>query len=166
MNDFEAWARLRSMNIEHSEVKGGYLFQTTQDAWLIWQAARAPLEAEIAALPEKLANQRRTLCAETDTISAELKRVQEAAREEIEYRDKLLDVANVVHAENLEKIASLTLALEKAEKDAHEAKQIFVEVNELCHLICGSSPDQTIKGEIESRAFALGHFPEVLNAKA
>lgn len=41
-------------------------------------------------------------------------------------------------------------------------EQLLTEVRELCSLICNSSPDATIKGEIESRAYALGHFPQVI----
>lgn len=41
---------------------------------------------------------------------------------------------------------------------------ILAEIKALCQLICNSPPETTIKGEIESRAFMLGHFPDVLNS--
>jgi hypothetical protein len=49
----------------------------------------------------------------------------------------------------------------KMTQDALE--NLLKEVSDLCELICNSSPDTTIKGEIESKAFMLGHHPAILN---
>lgn len=38
------------------------------------------------------------------------------------------------------------------------------EIKDLCDLIVNSPPDTPIRGEIGSRAFELGHAPEILNA--
>lgn len=54
---------------------------------------------------------------------------------------------------------------EAAEAKLKEAEAIFSKVKDLCNLICNSSPDTTIKGEIESKAFYLGHHPEILKAE-
>lgn len=41
---------------------------------------------------------------------------------------------------------------------------LFDEVKTLCQIICNSLPDTPIRGEIQSRAFMIGHYPDVLNA--
>lgn len=46
---------------------------------------------------------------------------------------------------------------------AERLEEIRLEVKKLCDLICNSSPDTKIKGEIEARAFELGQHPYILN---
>jgi len=50
----------------------------------------------------------------------------------------------------------------KAEIKQH--RDIFSETRYLCMLITGSPPETQIKGKIESLAFNLGHWPQILNA--
>jgi hypothetical protein len=40
------------------------------------------------------------------------------------------------------------------------------DVKRLCNLILGSPPDTTIKGEIESLAWKIGHHPSILNCES
>lgn len=47
--------------------------------------------------------------------------------------------------------------------EKNELNELLSEVKELVSIICGSSPDRTVKGEIESLAFSIGHHPCVMN---
>jgi hypothetical protein len=44
-------------------------------------------------------------------------------------------------------------------------RQLLKDVNRLCSIICNSSPDTAIRGEIESLAFSIGHHPLILGAE-
>lgn len=68
------------------------------------------------------------------------------------FKQKQKDLANAEDA-----YSELEQKYMAAEAKLKEAEAIFSKVKDLCNLICNSSPDTTIKGEIESKAFYLGH---------
>lgn len=41
--------------------------------------------------------------------------------------------------------------------------ELLLEMSDFCKQICNSSPDSPIKGDIESKAFYIGHHPFLLN---
>ena len=53
----------------------------------------------------------------------------------------------------------------KLEAQLADMSLICADVRELTNLIVGSPPETPIKGQIESLAFELGHYPYVLNAQ-
>jgi hypothetical protein len=44
-----------------------------------------------------------------------------------------------------------------------ELKELLINVSGFCNLICNSPAETPIKGEIESKAFYIGHHPYLLN---
>lgn len=62
-------------------------------------------------------------------------------------------------------VEAIDIAVQRAyERRLEEMRGVLSEVQHLCNKIVNSPPDTTIKGEIESLAFMLGHHPLVLNA--
>jgi len=83
-------------------------------------------------------------------------------RDELEKREKYYQDWNGRAANN-----AARLEAENTELKAQLADMslICADVRELTNLIVGSPPETPIKGQIESLAFELGHYPYVLNAQ-
>lgn len=52
----------------------------------------------------------------------------------------------------------------KAKDAEYENTKLFADVRILCDLICNSKPETPIKGDIESIALDIGHYPQIMNA--
>ena len=68
-------------------------------------------------------------------------------------------------AKRLAKYMAALDLINELEAQLADMSLICADVRELTNLIVGSPPETPIKGQIESLAFELGHYPDVLNAQ-